>query len=299
MHEHDADGLIVAHYGVAVGVRTETGKTVKVRVRRRSGHVVGDRVIVREGVLERLPRRSELRRLDNNGEVRLVAANLDVLGIVIAPLPLSPDTLVDRAIVTARATGMQPFLVLNKSDLPGSGALGAEIAGRYSGLMPLFTVSAAEGVGLGPLVEFFAQGHRGAFVGTTGVGKSSLMNVLCPDIDLAVGEINEVTGLGRHTTTVATLHALPGGGELIDTPGFRDFGLAEIEPAELGRWFPGFEPVVEEGCRFRNCLHRAEPGCALTAAVSAGIIPVSRQASYRRILDELAERQAQPRRKKE
>ena len=298
MREQDADGLIVAHYGVAVGVRTDTGETVKVRVRRRSGHVVGDRVIVREGVLERLPRRSELRRLDNNGEVRLVASNLDVLGIVIAPLPLSAESFLDRAIVTARATGMEPFLVLNKSDLEGSDELAAEMSARYGDLMPLFPVSAVDGIGLDALIGFFAEGRRGAFVGTTGVGKSSIMNVLCPDIDLAVGEINEVTGLGRHTTTVSTLHSLPGGGELIDTPGFRDFGLAEIEPAELGGWFPGFESVVAEGCRFRNCLHRSEPGCGLTAAVGSGAVPETRRASYLRILEELEEHQARlPRRK--
>jgi len=297
MHEHDADGLIVAHYGVAVGVRTETGQTVKVRVRRRSGHVVGDRVIVREGVLERLPRRSELRRLDNHGQVRLVASNLDVLGIVIAPLPLSPESFMDRAVVTARATGMDPFLVLNKSDLPGSAELKADVSSRYCELLPIFMVSAVDGSGLESLVRFFAEGHRGAFVGTTGVGKSSLMNVLCPDIDLAVGEINEATGLGRHTTTVATLHSLPRGGELIDTPGFRDFGLAEIEPAELGALFPGFEGVITAGCRFRNCLHRAEPGCGLTAAVGSGEIPDSRRVSYLRILEELEEYQARlPRR---
>ncbi len=124
------------------------------------------------------------------------------------------------------------------------------------------------------------------------------MNVLCPDIDLTVGEINEATGLGRHTTTVATMHSLPGGGELIDTPGFRDFGLAEIEPAELGGWFPGFETVLEAPCRFRNCLHRSEPGCGLTAAVETGAIPASRYASYLRILDELEEHQARLPRKK-
>ncbi|MBD3868726.1 MAG: ribosome small subunit-dependent GTPase A [Acidobacteria bacterium] len=298
MHEHDAEGLIVAHYGIAVGVRTETGETVKVRVRRRSGHVVGDRVSVRDGDLKRHPRNSELRRLDNRGEIRLVASNLDVLGIVIAPVPLSPETFIDRAIVTARATGMQPFLVLNKADLAGSAELEAELRGRYGDLLTFFLVSAVDSSGMTPLVAFFAEGHRGAFVGTTGVGKSSIMNILCPDIDLAVGEINETTGLGRHTTTVATLHSLPGGGELIDTPGFRDFGLAEIDPAELGAWFPGFEAVVEEGCRFRNCLHRAEPGCALTAAVQSGTIPVSRRESYIRILDELEEHQARlPRRK--
>jgi ribosome biogenesis GTPase len=192
---------------------------------------------------------------------------------------------------------MEPFLVLNKADLDGAAELEQELRDRYGVLLPLFPVSAVEGSGMDPLIAFFAEGHRGAFVGTTGVGKSSIMNILCPDIDLAVGEINEATGLGRHTTTVATLHSLPGGGELIDTPGFRDFGLAEIEPAELGGWFPGFESVVEEGCRFRNCLHRSEPGCVLATAVRERTIPAARRESYLRILDELEVQQARlPRR---
>ncbi len=143
MHENDAEGLIVAHYGIAVGVRTNGGETVRVRVRRRSGHVVGDRVTVRDGILVRHSRSSELRRLDNQGAVRVVASNLDVLGIMVAPLPLSPETFVDRAVVTARATGMEPFLVLNKSDLPGTADLEEEISGRYGALMPIFKVSAS------------------------------------------------------------------------------------------------------------------------------------------------------------
>ncbi len=297
MYQNDANGLIVAHYGIAVGVRTKAGETVRVRVRRRSGHVVGDRVTVRDGNLERHPRSSELRRLDSQGEVRVVASNLDILGIMVAPLPLSPETFVDRAVVTARATGMEPFLVLNKSDLPGAADLEADISARYGALMPLFMVSAVDHSGLAPLIEHFSQGHRGAFVGTTGVGKSSLMNVLCPDIDLTVGEINETTGLGRHTTTVATLHALPGGGELIDTPGFRDFGLAEIEPAELGGWFPGFEELLDR-CRFRNCLHRTEPGCAVLKAIGDGTVSTSRHRSYLAILKELEAQQARLPRKK-
>jgi ribosome biogenesis GTPase len=298
MNDTGTAGLIVAHYGVAVGVRTPDGNIRKVRIKRRSGHVVGDNVLLLDNELERLDRSTVLRRMDQQGSVRIVAANLDVLGIVVAPLPLSPNTFIDRAIVTARATGLTPFLVLNKADLEGVESLESEYGSLYGTMIRIFKVSAVAETGLTELRSYFSDGHRGAFVGTTGVGKSSLMNVLHPTLNLEVGEINEASGLGRHTTTVSTLHTLPTGGELIDTPGFRDFGLAEIEAAELGSWFPGFEEAIEEPCRFRNCLHRKEPGCKVTAAVNDGSITAARHASYLQILAELEQHEAKvPRRK--
>jgi ribosome biogenesis GTPase len=177
--------------------------------------------------------------------------------------------------------------VLNKCDLETSVELLASLNSTYGGSLPLFALSAANHNGLGTLQEYLGQGHRGAFIGSTGVGKSSLLNALCPDIDLRVGEISDYKGLGRHTTSVSTLHALSGGGELVDTPGFRDFGLVELTAQDLAAYFPGFEELGEVACRFRNCRHRSEPGCCVVELAQAGRIPAERYQTYLEILDEV------------
>ena len=285
-----SNGLIVAHHGISVEVLFNSGKRRMVRVKRNSGHVVGDNVVVTGEVLKRLPRRTELRRRDARGGIHLVGANLDVLGIVVAPL--SPGGFIDRAIVAAQSAELQPFLVVNKCDLDGTAELLAELSRVYGGSVPIFPISAATRSGLGPLEEFLSEGHRGAFVGTTGVGKSSLLNALCPEIDLKVGSLSDYKGMGRHTTTVSTLHALSGGGELVDTPGFRDFGLVDITVEELAEYFPGFEDHRDVACKFRNCRHRSEPGCAVLALVEQGRIPAERYATYMEILKEVESLQA-------
>jgi len=290
MNSFTPNGLIVAHHGISVEVLFENGQRRMVRVKRNSGHVVGDNVVVTGEVLKRLPRRTELQRRDARGGIHLVGANLDVLGIVVAPL--SPGGFIDRAIVAAQSALLQPFLVVNKCDLDGTEELLAELRRVYGGSVPIFPISAATRSGLAPLEEFLSQGHRGAFVGTTGVGKSSLLNALCPDIDLKVGSLSLHKSMGRHTTTVSTLHALAGGGELVDTPGFRDFGLVDITVDELAEYFPGFEAHRDVACKFRNCRHRSEPGCAVLALVEQGKIPAERYATYMEILKEVEGLQA-------
>lgn len=264
-----------------------------VKVKRNSGHVVGDGVTVTGEVLSRLPRRTELRRRDARGGVHLVAANLDVLGVVVTPR--SPAGFLDRAIVAARAARLRPFVIVNKCDLEDSAALFAALDRVYAGSVPLFAVSARNRAGLAALAAFMGQGHRGAFVGSTGVGKSSLLNALCPEIDLKVGEPCDYRGLGRHTTTVSTLHALSGGGELVDTPGFRDFGLVDISAEELAEHYPGFEAHGDVACRFRNCRHRAEPGCGVVELVAAGRITGERYTTYLEMLAEVEAGEAESR----
>jgi len=285
--ESERHGTIVAHRGVAVDVRFDDGEQCMVRVKRRSGHVVGDGVLIRGEILERLPRRTELHRRDVSGKIHVVGANLDLLGVVISPAPTPPSGFVDRAIVAARAAYLRPFLLLNKCDLAEATEFVAAVNAVYSLSLPLFIISAVTREGLNQLREFLAAGHRGAFVGTTGVGKSSLLNALCPEIDLRVGTLNEHTGKGCHTTTVATLHHLSGGGELIDTPGFQDFGLVDISARDLALHFPGFEAGMHDQCRFRDCRHYSEPGCAVVGAVTHGVIPAERYATYLKILNEL------------
>ncbi len=285
MNSFTPNGLIVAHHGISVEVLFDNGARRMVRVKRNSGHVVGDSVVVTGDLLKRLPRRTELQRRDARGGIHLVAANLDVLGIVVAPL--SPGGFIDRAIVAARSALLQPFLVVNKCDLEGTAELLADLERLYGSSVSIFPVSVVLQSGLVPLETFFSEGHRGAFVGTTGVGKSSLLNALCPDIDLKVGSVSEYRSMGRHTTTVSTLHALAGGGELVDTPGFRDFGLVDITVEELAEHFPGFEEHRDHACKFRNCRHRTEPGCAVLSLVEQGVIPAERYDTYMEILGEV------------
>ncbi len=290
MSSFTPNGLIVAHHGISVEVLFENDTRRMVRVKRNSGHVVGDNVVVTGEVLKRLPRRTELQRRDARGGIHLVGANLDVLGIVVAPQ--SPGGFIDRAIVAARSAELQPFLVVNKCDLDGTAELLVELSGLYGGSVQIFPLSASEQSGLAPLEKFLSEGHRGAFVGTTGVGKSSLLNALCPEIDLKVGALSSYNSMGRHTTTVSTLHALAGGGELVDTPGFRDFGLVDITVEELAEYFPGFEDHRDVACKFRNCRHRTEPGCAVLTLVEQGRIPAERYNTYMEILKEVETLQA-------
>jgi ribosome biogenesis GTPase len=258
--------------------------------------VVGDRVQISNEVLDRLPRRTELRRRDARGGVHLVGANLDALGVVVAMLPVPPPGFIDRAIVAARAADLDPFVVVNKCDLAGSVGLVSSLKSAYAESVPVFPLSAAARNGLDPVLDFL-KGKRGAFVGITGVGKSSLLNALCPGTDLKVGEIDAVSNRGRHTTTVSTLHAFASGGELIDTPGFQDFGLVDISAEDLAAYFPGFEKTSEATCRFSDCRHRTEPGCAVTNLVANGLVSTERYETYLELLTEVQAGEAEARQK--
>jgi ribosome biogenesis GTPase len=285
-------GVVVAHLGVAVDVDVPSGsgaaalERVRLRVARKSGIVVGDDVEVDGERALALPRRSALMRRSPGGGVHVVAANLDVLGIVTAVDPPARAGLVDRAAVAAWSSGIQPFLVVNKVDLPDADEIVAAARERVAGEMPVFAVSASSGTGLDAVAAHLSGHGRGALVGPSGVGKSSLLNRLLPGLDLAVRALSEAHGAGRHTTSVSTLHRLPRGGELVDTPGVREFGLVDVARGDLARFFPGFS-VVDDPCRFRDCLHREEPGCAVVAAVDDDRVPATRYVAYRTLLDEL------------
>jgi ribosome biogenesis GTPase len=259
-----------------------------VKVKKRSGHVVGDEVMVRDNRLERMPRRTELCRRNSRGSIRIVGANLDVLGVVVAPIPLPPFGYIDQAIVGARQANLIPVLVINKCDLKDTDAFVTELSAAYSGSVDIFAMSAVTGEGIEDFEQFLGKkGLRSFFVGITGVGKSSLVNAICPSLDLRVGDLYEAGARGCNTTTVSTLHSLKGGGELVDTPGFNEFGLVDISPEDLAANFPGFESAAHGSCRFRNCRHRTEPGCAVTQSVADKKILEERYAAYLEILGQL------------
>ena len=154
--------------------------------------------------------------------------------------------------------------------------------------MEVFSVSAESGEGIDAIAAYVSKHGRGALVGPSGVGKSSILNRLVPGLSLLTRSLSEANGVGRHTTTVSTMHRLVGGGELVDTPGVREFGLVDVLRVDLARFFPGFS-VVEKGCRFRDCLHHHEPGCAVQEAVMDGRLAESRYRAYVTLLSELTE----------
>lgn len=289
------------------GVRVETAEglldcSLRGRFRtledRRWTPVVGDRVIVSllgaaEGALERvLPRRSELERATAAGTPILVAANVDGLLVVIAARDPPPRwALVDRMLVEAHRSGIEPAICVNKWDQvrgdPGVTEDLERSLAMYRALgyraLPL---SAREGMGLDGLIEWL-RGKVTAFSGHSGVGKTTLLNRLDPSLRLATCDVNPVTGKGRHTTAAVRLLRLPFGGYAVDTPGFREFQPVDLSPPELGRHYPEFREWIAR-CRYKDCLHRTEPGCAVQEAVRGGMIPKMRYDNYLQVLSALA-----------
>ncbi|WP_044870760.1 small ribosomal subunit biogenesis GTPase RsgA [Pseudomonas sp. LFM046] len=292
-------GLVIAHFGVQVEVEAlegeQAGQIMRCHLRANLPPLVtGDRVVWRSGnqgsgvIVAQLPRSSELCRPDMRGVLKPVAANVDQIVIVFAPLPHPHANLIDRYLVAAEHAGIHPLLLLNKADLVDdqNGAMLDELLGVYRQLgYPLLEVSAREGGGMEDLMARL-DGHISVFVGQSGVGKSSLVNSLLPGVDTRVGALSELTGKGTHTTTTARLFHFPGGGELIDSPGIREFGLGHVSRDDVEAGFIEFNELIGT-CRFRDCKHDREPGCALLKALEDGRVHPQRMASYRHILASL------------
>jgi ribosome biogenesis GTPase len=221
---------------------------------------------------------------------KLLAANISRLFIVIATEPSFADDLVSRALVACEAAGVDAHLILNKVDLEPNLARARERASLYTRLgYPLHEVSAKthpeETVAtLTPLL----QDQSSILIGQSGMGKSSLVNLLVPDADIAVREISEALDTGKHTTTFTRLYKLPGGGTLIDSPGFQEFGLYHLTEGMLERAFVEFKPYLG-GCKYYNCRHLAEPQCAVLQAVADGKIAKLRHDLYAQLLHESAQ----------
>lgn len=281
------EGRVIVNYRRQMDVETPEGERVTCLTRgRRLQPVCGDRVRWREqadgtGVIEEiLPRHSLLFRYDPRRQRQPLAANLDRMIIVTAPEPRLEPFLIDKYLVAAEAIGVRPLIALNKLDLLEDGRAYAGLLSEYEALgYPTLRLSAARGEGVQALAEALRD-HRAVLVGASGTGKSSILQALLPGVDIRTGEISRARGEGRHTTTRTTLYALPGGGELIDSPGVRDFMLWPMPVTELREHFVEFrEPG--RACRFNDCTHREEPGCGVRAAVERGAIPRRRYDSYR------------------
>lgn len=284
-------GLVIAHHGQTLIVETDDRLLYRCAARQNLGRLAcGDRVIwqasgVEEGVIVALgERRSLLARPDGNGRARPVAANLDVVVVVLAPEPEPSEELIDRYLVAITAIGVQGLLVLNKLDLLDAPALVAltQRLEPYCRIgYRLLPTSSHTAHGLDEL-RVRLRDQVSLLVGQSGVGKSSLIKALLPDRDIRIQALSRLNGHGVHTTTTSRLYHLPDGGDLIDTPGVRGFELGEISLSDLDRGFMDIAPYLGR-CRFTDCRHDVEPGCAVREAMARGEIDPRRLDSYRRL----------------
>jgi ribosome biogenesis GTPase len=237
------------------------------------------------------PRRSVLARRRATGghgarRAQPIAANVDQVVVVAAARDPEPSArMLDRFLVIAEANGLPAVLVVNKAELDRS-VIG-QLQQRYahSGYQVLSTsVKTPEGL---PALRDLLRGRESVFTGASGVGKSSLLNALEPGLKLRIGAISEKWRTGTHTTRAAELVPLALGGYVVDTPGMREVGTWGIAPDELGACFPELRPFLD-GCRFDNCRHLAEPGCAVRQAALAGLVDPDRLVSYERIYEEIS-----------
>lgn len=289
----EREGLVVAHYGTQVLVE-EGSSRQRCHLRANlPGLVTGDRVVWCPGdpygvVVAREPRISELLRPGAQGSLKPVAANVNQIIVVIAPVPEPHQTLIDRYLVAAEAVHIEPVILLNKADLVDDSnrkKIAALIAPYPRLGYQVLEASCRSRDGLISLMAILAD-KVSVFVGQSGVGKSSLINALLPGVEARVGALSEARGKGTHTTTTAELFHLPEGGSLVDSPGIREFGLWHMTRQQVEQGFREFRPLLGH-CKFRDCQHQQEPGCALLAALESGQISAERLASYRHIVAEL------------
>ena len=245
---------------------------------------VGDWVAVGEGqVLAALPRWSALNRQDpDSGAAQILAANVDVV-LITVPGDRPSTTRAERELVLAWESGAQPVVVVTKTDLATPGVLD-DLAARLVGV-EVVAASTATGAGVARIADLLAPGRTGVLLGPSGAGKSTLTNALLGEDRQKIGPVRTDDRRGRHTTSTRYLLALPSGGVIIDTPGLRSLGL--VSAGGVDRAFPDIDALASE-CRFADCAHDAEPGCAVTAAVAGGQVTAERVASYHELAREAA-----------
>jgi len=304
--------LVIASYGRQFLVRTDThggggssgsggssgggGTLAAVTRGKRTDPAVGDRVAIRvlgadQAVIERIePRRNELKRSDAF-RTKWLAANVDQLGIVIAADPPFSEEILLRILMASEEAGIPAALLVNKSDLTEARARIEPRIACYRALgYRVFDLSAHDAAATRALLAPWLSGRTTLLLGQSGMGKSTLVNALVPDALLRTQTISAALATGRHTTTFTRLFQVQGEGlapdtALIDSPGFQSFGLEHLSESQRAHAMPEYRPLLGR-CRFHNCSHRAEPGCAIRAAAEAGSVDGFRYRLFARLVDE-------------
>lgn len=295
------EGLIISRFGKHVDVEALDGTIHRCNIRRTIDSLVtGDRVVWRAssltqsgcyGIVEAVHERSSvLSRPDYYDGVKPVAANIDQIAIISAILPELSFNIIDRYLVACETLNIPAFLVINKVDLldVSQNEWLDQAMKIYQDIgYQTFLVSTISEQGIQSLTEKLSN-MTTIFVGQSGVGKSSLMNVLLPDMQktIVTGDISDTSGLGQHTTTAARLYHFTSGGQLIDSPGIREFGLWHLTPEQVTWGFKEFRPFLGY-CKFRDCKHDNDSGCAIHEAVKQGKIAKQRFINYHRILESI------------
>lgn len=299
-----AEGIVISRFGMHADVESTEGTTHRCNIRRTIRSLVtGDRVVWRpgksaaegvnvKGIVEAVHERtSVLTRPDFYDGVKPIAANIDQIVIVSAILPELSLNIIDRYLVACETLDVEPLLVLNKIDLLDDEGLAFvnEQMDIYRKIgYTVLMVSSHKKDGLKPLEEALT-GRISIFAGQSGVGKSSLLNnLLGLQTEILTNDVSDNSGLGQHTTTASRLYHFPHGGDVIDSPGVREFGLWHLEAEQIFNGFVEFHDYLGQ-CKYRDCKHDNDPGCAIREAVKKGEIASTRFENYHRILESMSE----------
>jgi len=290
------NGTVITHHGKELIVSNENGEAINCQLRQNLGTIVcGDRVFFeyidvdsdpKTAIVVALAERNNiLQKSGFAGKAKAVAANIDQVVVVCSLVPKPNSYLIDRYLVAAENLPAKPIIVINKIDLldEENEHVVNDINSIYDTIgYRVLETSATRITGLDELQSMLVD-STSILVGLSGVGKSSLVKDLLPDIDIRIGEISEASKEGKHTTTVSTLYSLPTGGQLIDSPGVRDFSPINLDKEQILNGFIELKPYRGK-CKFANCSHIDEPGCAITEALEEGEVNQQRVNSFRKML---------------